>query len=102
MKIDHFKYLFKRMNGFYLKKNIIMFRKPVELWNEKTGESVTFKNVDECLEYVLDGEKVKDIIQRSESLNVPSLDGGRGAGSGGQGEFSTDAPLGDPVKVKVK
>ena len=88
MKIDHFKYLFKRLNGFYLKKNVVMFRKPVELWNEKTGESVTFKNVDECLDYELDGEKVKDIILRSDSLYIPPFEGGRGAGSGSQSEFS--------------
>ena len=81
MRIDHFKYLFKRLNGFYLKKHIVMFRKPVELWNETTGESVTFKTVDECLEYVLDGEKVKDIILRYETLNVPSLESGSGNSS---------------------
>ena len=59
MRIEHFRYAFKRLNGFYLKEHIILFRKPLELWNEVTGESVTFKTLDEVLEYELAGEKVK-------------------------------------------
>ena len=87
MRIEHFRYLFNRINGFYLKKNVIMFRKPVELWNEVTGESVVFKTVDEALEHVIDGETVKSIIERSATLYIPPICGGRGAGSGSQGEF---------------
>lgn len=87
MRIEHFRYAFKRLNGFYLKKNIILFRKPLELWNEVTGESITFKTVDEVLEYELDGEKVRDIIERTDTLYIPPLNGGRGAGDGSQGTF---------------
>ena len=52
MRIEHFRYAFNRLNGFYLKEHIILFRKPLELWNEVTGESVTFKTLDELLKRV--------------------------------------------------
>ena len=64
-----------------------MFRKPIEIWNEETNESVLFKTVDEALEYEIDGEKVKDIILRTDELHLPNIEGGRGAGSGSQKEF---------------
>ena len=64
MRIEHFRYAFKRLNGFYLKEHIILFRKPLELWNELTGESITFKTLDEVLDYELDGEKVKAMMMR--------------------------------------
>lgn len=76
MRIEHFKYLFNRLNGFYLKKHIIVFRKPLEIWNEQTGESVNFKSVDELLDYEIDGETVRKIIESQETLYVPSLEGG--------------------------
>lgn len=88
MKIDHFRYLFKNaVAGFYLKPHIIMFRKPLEIWNEKTDESVKFKRLEDALEYEIDGEKVKDIILRSERLTIPELEGGRGASGGGESTF---------------
>ena len=87
MRVEHFRYLFNTVNGFYLKEHIIMFRKPVEIWNEVTGESIIFKSVDEALEHEIDGEKVRDIIERTEILAIPHPDGGRGAGSGNQRSF---------------
>ena len=87
MRIEHFRYAFSRLNGFYLKEHIILFRKPLELWNEVTGESVTFKTLDEVLDYELDGEKVRDIILRTDTLYLPPLNGGRGAGDGTQSTF---------------
>ena len=76
MRIEHFRYLFNRLNGFYLKKHIIVFRKPLEIWNEQTGESVNFKSVDELLDYEIDGETVRKIIESQETLYVPPLEGG--------------------------
>ena len=87
MRIEHFRYAFKRLNGFYLKEHIILFRKPLELWNELTGESITFKTLDEVLDYELDGEKVRAIIERTDTLYIPPLNGGRGAGDGTQKSF---------------
>lgn len=87
MRIEHFRYAFKRLNGFYLSEHIILFRKPLELWNEVTGESITFKTLDEVLDYELDGEKIKSIIERTDTLYIPPLNGGRGAGDGTQKSF---------------
>lgn len=87
MRIEHFRYAFKRLNGFYLKPHVILFRKPLELWNEVTNESITFKTVDDVLDHELDGEKVRDIIERTDTLYIPPLNGGRGAGDGSQGTF---------------
>lgn len=82
MTIDNFRYLFKRINGFILKPHWYMFRRPVELWNEETDESIRFKTVDEALLYVVDGERVADIIGKSDDLVICPLAGGRGSGSG--------------------
>lgn len=95
MRIEHFRYAFKRLNGFYLKPHIILFRKPLELWNEVTGESVEFKSVDDVLDYVIDGESVRAIIERTDTLNIPALNGGRGAGDGTQKSFKFGHASGD-------
>lgn len=88
MRIEHFRYLFKNaVTAFYLTPGIILFRWPLELWNEKTGESVSFKTLDEALDYVLDGVKIRDMILNAERLHIPELEGGRGASGGGEGEF---------------
>ena len=87
MRIEHFRYAFKRLNGFYLKPHIILFRKPLELWNDITGESIEFNSLDDVLNYVIDGESVRAIIERTDTLHIPSLDGGRGAGDGTQSTF---------------
>ena len=94
MRIEHFRYAFNRLNGFYLKEHIILFRKPLELWNEITGESITFKTLDEVLEYELAGEKVRAIIERTDTLYIPPLNGGRGAGDGTQKSFKFGHPSG--------
>lgn len=88
MRIEHFRYLLNQINGFYLTKNIIMFRKPIEIWNEKTGESVKFKTVDDALKYEINGETVRSIIQRTQQLDIPTFNGGRGSSSGGNKTFS--------------
>lgn len=111
MRIEHFRYAFKRLNGFYLKEHIILFRKPLELWNEVTGESITFKTLDEVLDYELDGESVKAIIERTDTLYIPPLNGGRGAGNGTQKSFKFGSAGGEgkrtdkqllPARANVK
>lgn len=89
MRIEHFRFLFKReIDVFYLTKSIMLFKKPFSIFNEQTGESVNFKTLDEALEYKIGDETVKQIIERTDKPYIPSLDGGRGASSGAGGTFS--------------
>lgn len=83
MRIDHFKYLFKReYDVFYLTPTIMLYKKPYSIENEETGESIDFKTLDEALEYKIGNETVKQIIERMEKPYIPPLNGGRGASSG--------------------
>lgn len=68
MRIEHFRYLFNRINGFYLKEHVIMFRKPLEIWNEVTGKGVTFKKLEDALQHTVDGETV----QAAHRVNLSS------------------------------
>lgn len=98
MRLEQFRYEFKRINGFYLTPDVLMFRKPVELWNERTNKSITFKTVDEALDYELDGKTVRDIILAMDELHIPDMTGGRGASSGQQKTFKFGhAPHGNGI-----
>lgn len=100
MRIERFRYLFNTVNGFYLTQNVIIFRKPLEIWNIETGKSVRLKSVDELLENEVDGKKIKDFISEMDSLPTPALDGSRGSG-GGTKTFKFDHAKGDgPDKTK--
>lgn len=101
MRLEHFRYLFNRINGFYLKKQVVMFRKPIEIWNEVTGESNVFETVEDALNFEIDGETVKSIIEKSETLYIPPICGGRGAGSGNQSEFSFSGAGDEPDHSKA-
>lgn len=68
MKINDFRRIFKLVNGFYLTDTVMMFRKPLEIWDEVTNESVKFKKLDDALAYKVDGRPVIDIIGSLNSL----------------------------------
>lgn len=83
MRIEHFRYLFNReYDIFYLTENIAICKKPFNIWNKETDESIDFKTLDEVLEHKIGDETVKDIILRMEKPYTPMLNGGRGASSG--------------------
>lgn len=83
MRIEHFKYLLSReFDVFYLTEHIMLFRKPISIWNEETDESVNFKTLEEALDYKIGNETVRQIIERMEKPYIPTLNGGRGASSG--------------------
>ena len=42
------------VNSFQLTDTLTVFRKPYEIWNEETDESIYFKNVDELLNYEIE------------------------------------------------
>ena len=88
MRIEHFRYLFNReLDVFYLNKNIMIYKKPFSIENDETGESVTFKTLDEVLEYRIGDETVRQIIEKIDKPYIPPLNGGRGADSGSSGTF---------------
>lgn len=71
------------VNSFQLTDNLIVFRKPLEIWNEETDESIKFKNIEELLKYKIDGVTVWEIIEQKDTLYGDLiLHGGRGSGSG--------------------
>lgn len=82
MELNQFRFELNQVNFFQLKKEWWMYRKPVEIWNEKTNETVRFKNLDAALEFMVDGETIKDIIARMKHIPIIAIEGGRGAGSG--------------------
>ena len=82
MQIEHFRFLLKReLDIFYLTENIMLFKKPIEIWNAETGESVNFKTLDEALEYKIGDETVRQIIERIDKPYIPPLDSGGGTSS---------------------
>ena len=83
MRIDYFRYLFNReLDIFHLKENIMLYKKPFCIYNKETGEDVTFKTLDEALEYKIGEETVKQIIEQMDKPYMPTLNGGRGSSSG--------------------
>lgn len=98
MRIEHFKYCFNKLNGFYLTKEWILFRKPIELWNQNTGDSIVFDSFDDLFNYSVDGKTVKEIIESTDVLYLPPLEGGRGAS--GTSTFKFNHAGGDKGKDK--
>ena len=76
------------VNSFQLTDNLTVFRKPLEIWNEETDESIKFKNIDELLKYEIDGVTVWEIIEQKDHLYGDIvINGGRGSGSGNTQTF---------------
>ena len=76
------------VNSFQLTDNLTVFRKPLEIWNEETDESIKFKNIDELLKYKIDGVTVWEIIEQKDTLYGDlTIHGGRGSGSSNNKTF---------------
>lgn len=76
------------VNSFQLTDELTVFRKGYEIWNENTDESIYFKNVDELLNYEIDGVTVWEIIEQKDTLYGDMvINGGRGSGSGNTQTF---------------
>lgn len=88
MRIEHFRFLFKReLDVFYLTPDIVIYKKPFCVENYETGESKNFKTLDDVLEHKIGNETVKQMILKLEKPCTPELSGGRGASSGSNGTF---------------
>lgn len=114
MQIEQFKRDFKRLGGVYITEKVVLFRKPLELYNLATGKSIaTFSSIDGVLAYDMGGKTVADIIADWKEITFPIEHGGRGSGSGmgfsggwpssgslGGGNDETTADL--PARMNVK
>lgn len=86
MNINTFRHDFKRLNGVYATPQIVLFRKPLELYNLETKEVIAeFDSLDEALAYEIDGITLEKRVSDWTSIAFPSLSGGRGGGKGGGG-----------------
>lgn len=113
MRIEKFKYDFKRLGGIYVTNQIVLFRKPLELYNLKTDKTIAvFENLDDALAYEVDGKTISQRIDEWIEITFPAERGGRGSGSdigfsgswpsgeGGGGSDDTKADF--PARINVK
>lgn len=85
MRIDTFKHEFKQLNSVMLTNNIILFRRPLELYDMARDITLaTFKgrNVDAVLTFEIGGKTVQQIIESWANVPTIALTGGRGGDSG--------------------
>lgn len=79
---------FKQANGVKLTDKHILFRKPLELYNLETDETISFKNMEKAYEHQIGDMTIREIISKASiDLFSMQLDGGRGASSGGKKQF---------------
>lgn len=83
MQKSVFLHEFRQSSGVRLADEYILFRKPLELYSLKTGESKLFKTMEEVYSYHINEITVGDMISKM-TLEIfhMRLDGGRGASSG--------------------
>ena len=82
MQLDKFRSEFKRLNGVYATDEVVLFRKPLELYNLTTGETIaTFKSLDEALAFEIDGKTLQQRVSAWTEIVFPVEHGGRGGGS---------------------
>lgn len=110
-----FRHEFKQRHGVQLTENHILFRKPLELYNLKTDESIKFNSLDDAYKFEIDGKTIKQIITDAtmEMFKI-RLDGGSGNGSGSKQKFKfgngganntklrSDLPARMNTKIKTK
>ena len=83
MQKSVFLHEFRQSFGLRLTDDYILFRKPLELYNLKTGDSKLFKSMEEVYSQSINEITVGDMISKMtlETFYM-RLDGGRGASSG--------------------
>lgn len=83
MHISKFKHDFKRLNGIYATDNVILLRKPLELYNLATGKTIaTFGSLDEALCFEIEGMTLGQRIAGWTDIVFPAERGGRGSSLG--------------------
>ena len=112
MDIGAFKHDFKRLNGVFATPQVVLFRRPLELYDLSTGEILaSFNSVDEALAYELEGVTLRERVAGWTGITFPAEFGGRGGGSGGYsggfpsggGDNGEDLTEDDfPARINVK
>lgn len=115
MKIEQFKQLFSDevgANGFYLipEKEVMVFRKPLQIWEAETNKEYLFENIEQFLDFVYDGISVRERIENMDMLQV-SLSGSTGnqqtfkfghAGDSGNGKDMSQTLFPAYANVRIK
>lgn len=96
-----FRHQLKNAGGVKILPDHILFRKPCELLNLNTNESVLFKNLDDAYKYIINGKTIKQIIAESgtDIFNVRCDGGGSSGGKGGK-DFKPSHADKKPPKMK--
>lgn len=69
MEIDKFKREFKCLNGVYASDKVVLLKKPLELYNLATGETIaTFDSLDEALAFEIDERPWNSASVRGQKL----------------------------------
>lgn len=113
MQKSTFRYYFKRLGGVYVTDSVVLFRKPLQLYNLATNSVIAdFKNLDEVFAFRTGSKTLGQIIESWKQILFPVDCGGRGGGSGmgfngkwpssgnGGGNDETTADL--PARMNVK
>ena len=66
-------------NGFYLDDETIIFREPLQLWNQETDEEQYFESLEDMYEFEYKGKKISEYIDEMDNLEI-QLSGSVGAG----------------------
>ena len=110
MQTSTFRYYFKRLNGVYITRKVILLRKPLELYNLVANKVIaSFKSLDEAMGFVVDGKTIEQHIFGWKKIEFPAerkggsgmgFSGGWPSGGGGDGkESDTDFPARMNVKL---
>ena len=79
-----FLHTFRQAGAARITKDYILFRKPLQIYNMRSDETVYFKNIEEMFQYRIEtGETVSEIVKKAKPLAFweHTLNGGRGPDS---------------------
>lgn len=85
---------FRLSGGARLTESLILFRKPLQIYDLQANETVYFASMQDAYGYQIGSRTVKDIISAAKVGDMFGcvLDGGRGSGSDGQDYAFSHAP----------
>lgn len=83
MQKSTFRYYFKRLGGVYITDKIVLFRKPLQLYDLAEDKIIAdFKSLDEALAFNVGDKTLAQIIESWVHIPAIAKNGGRGSSSG--------------------